>query len=407
MTFQGFFTDLCPVVRKSQPTLVPWCDKCGLRNHCRSPLMPVDGKGKKKILLLGEAPGKDEDKEGRPFVGASGQELEKFLGRAGIDMREDCWITNSIICRSHTKDGKNRNPTPKEIDYCRPNVIQTVQELKPHVIVPLGKWAVRSLIGWLWKDDPGEGYRWVGWQIPSQRLNAWICPNFHPAHLLYEKHREVIDMYFLKYLRGACDLWEHRPWKKVPDYRARLRLVYDPAEAAEELLGLIKGGRPLAFDFETDRLKPYHPNSSIVCCSVSDGKISLSFPWVGEAVRAMKEFFRSPAVKWGWNAKFEDTWVRALFGQGVRGWDSDGMLNTHVLDNRQGICSIKFQAFTSIGVDSWDDLVKPFLRADGSNVPNRIREFIDLYGMGSLLEYNAFDSLYEWLVIDMQNESIK
>src|SRR5690606_23623431 len=141
----GFFPASQLQVAKAPPSLAPQCGACGLFKTCKSPKMPVSGKGRREILVVAEAPGKDEDDRGIQLVGESGQLLERAMRKAGVDMRKDCWLTNSLICRPPN----NRMPTKQEIDYCRPNLLKTIKELDPKVIILLGGSAVRSLIGYL------------------------------------------------------------------------------------------------------------------------------------------------------------------------------------------------------------------------------------------------------------------
>lgn len=395
----GFLSESILRASKAPPSLVPRCGACGLRKQCRSPVMPVDGEGRRKILIVGEAPGKEEDEKGQPFVGPTGGLLRDTLAKLGIHLRKDCWLTNAARCRPP----KNQLPE-KTIEYCRPLLTQAIDELKPEVIIPLGTAAVKSLIGWLWKEDPGAGGRWVGWQIPCQRINAWVCPTWHPAALLHgekEKENAVRKKLFEEHLRAAGRK-KGRPWKDVPDYRKQIQVVYDPAGAPMWLDTLRKRNTPLAFDFETDRLKPDHKDSRIVCCSVSDGHVSVAFPWHGEAITAMRELLRSDVPKVGYNSKFEDRWCRKEFGFGVRNWVWDGMLAAHVLDNRMGVKGLKFQAFVQLGQESYDDHIEPFLEGKGSNEPNRIKE-IDL---GQLLLYCGLDSLLEHRVAVKQAKQL-
>src|ERR1044072_1013246 len=181
------------------PLLLPQCGPCGLkRMGCKSPMMKPDGRGRAKILVVGEAPGEDEDREGRPFVGATGRKLRDALARLGVDLRRDCWLDNAVICRPP----KNKIGDKRRIDHCRPHLVQTIKDLRPEVIFLLGAAAVRSVIGWLWKEDPGGIGRWSGWQIPCQELNSWIVPTHHPARMLYDDS-PVLEMEFREHLRAG------------------------------------------------------------------------------------------------------------------------------------------------------------------------------------------------------------
>lgn len=397
--------------------LIPRCGACGLHEHCSSPKMPVWGKGRKKVLVAGEAPGQTEDREGTPFVGKTGQLLRRTLASLGVDLDRDCWTTNSLRCWPWTwarKEGgskfqQNRTPTDNEIDHCRPNMLNAVRELNPEVILLLGNAPVKSLVGWLWKEDPGGISRWAGWTIPCQRLNAWVVPTFHPSYLARRESEEpdpVLSRLWKKHLEAAFSL-EGRPWKKLPDYASRVRRVLDPREAARELARLARGERPVAFDYETDRLKPDHPEAHIVCCSASDGETTIAYPWVGKAVQATRDFLRSPVPKIAQNMKFEERWTRTHLGCRVRNWTFDTMVAAHVLDNRPGIAGLKFQAFALLGQESYDDRVKPYLKsAGGGNAPNRLPEVVREGGLNGLLLYCGLDSLLEWEIAQIQAKKL-
>jgi uracil-DNA glycosylase family 4 len=402
MVQQGFFPQSDVVAKAPLPT-VPYCGQCKLYRHCQSPKMPVAGKGRRKILLVGEAPGKFEDEQGRPFVGPSGQLLQEALLRLGVEMVSDCWLTNAAIC--HPK--RDKLPS-RAVEFCRPNLIRIVNELKPEVIVLFGARAVEGLLGWLWKEDVGPISRWVGWKIPCQRLNAWVVPTWHPAFVLRSEGDEhkgnsaALRLLFERHLEAALSL-KGRPWEEAPDYRREVRVMLEPERAAEEIARFMQACLPVAFDFETDRLKPEHLDARVVCCSVSDGETTIAYPWHGEAVRATGELLASVVPKIGWSCKFEDRWCRRLFGLPVNGWAWDGMLAAHVLDNRRGITGLKFQAFVRLGQESYDDVVKPYLKAEGGNTRNRIGEV----GLTALLRYCGLDSLLEHRIGCMQAEELE
>ncbi len=389
--------------------LTPRCGACGLCKHCSSPKMPVWGAGKRKVLVVGEAPGSVENSEGRPFVGNTGQHLRRALAPLGVDLDRDCWTTNSLICWpwqwAHKENGskfqKNRAPTENEIAWCRPNLLNAIRELNPEVILLLGNAPVKSLIGWLWKEDPGGISRWAGWTIPCQRLNAWVCPTFHPSYLAREEN-PVLDKLWSKHLEATFSLGG-RPWKEVPDYPSQVQRILNPHSIGPMLSTMSEDSSPVAFDYETDRLKPDHPDSQIVCCSASDGVTTIAYPWVGEAVQATRDFLRSPVPKIASNAKFEHRWTLAKLGCKVRNWAFDTMVAAHVLDNRPGITGLKFQAFALLGQESYDDRVKPYMRSQGGgNAPNKLPEAVREGGLNGLLSYCGLDSLLEWEIAQIQ-----
>ena len=400
----GFFS-ASKVQSKIKTYLVPHCSQCGLHKHCQSPKMPVYGKGRQSILVLGESPGESEDQRNRPFIGKSGQLLCKSLRKFQIDLDEDCWTTNSIIC--HPKD--NRNPTVKELAYCRPNVMQAIQELQPKLILTFGKYAIQSLLEPFFTDSKhfAQVGKWVGWRIPFQPWNTWVCPNWHPSYVvrsLDERDGPVVELLFEQYLESALEKVGCRPWEQVPNYADEIELLFDGREAARILREFITDGGPISFDWETNRIKPDNADAEIVSCAVCwRGKRTIAYPMMGEVVQATRELLVSPCKKIGFNSLFETRWTRAKLGVDVNGWFHDGMLSAHHLDNRSGICSAEYQSLVRFGLTPYDHHIKPYLKSSDKSGVNRIREL----DMRSLLEYNAMDSLMEYRIAVSQRKEMK
>ncbi len=398
---QGFFSE-SEMYSKRPVSLIPQCGSCGLYKKCKSPKMPVDGDGERKILIVGEAPGEQEDKKNKPFVGPTGQLLEKTLKTYGIDMRRDCWMTNTLICRPPD----NRTPSDSEVEYCRPNIVKAIETLKPHIIVPLGGAAVDSVIGWVWKDRTEGIGRWIGWNIPCQKLNAWICPAWHPSYVSRqdtEKKNPEVKVIWKSHLKAISEL-SGRPWKKVPDYPSQVTIILDPEEASRHILGMIEKGGVAAFDYETNCLKPDWDEAEIVSASIClNGDWTIAFPWTGPVIPAFGRFLRSKIKKIASNFKFEDRWSRRFFGRPVRNWWWCTMTGGHVHDNRRGITGIKFQSFVWLGADSYDDHIKPLLRSQGDSKINRVIKEIELR---DLLLYNGLDSLLEYHTAFAQRKAL-
>lgn len=291
-----FFSPSTWQLQKEPIQLLPLCGQCGLWQHCNSPYMKPSGEGKRKVLIVAEAPGEYEDQRGIQLVGNTGMELISMLYEFKVNMRRDCWLTNSLICRPTNEQGFNRPPTKEEISYCRPNLIKTIQQLQPEVIIPIGKYAVESLIDYAWKPGMVEEIgTWVGWDIPCQKLNCWICPTYHPSYLLRKKE-PAVRLHMLKHLEQA---FQHtsRPWEQLPDYDGMVKVEMNPRKVAIAIRDFQAQGKPVAFDYETTTLKPDGPHAAILCCSVSDGLVSVAFPWLGEAVVAMSELLKSDVPK--------------------------------------------------------------------------------------------------------------
>lgn len=394
--------------------MIPQCGACKLDRGCKSPKMPVDGDGRRKILIVGEQPGRDEDIDGRPLVGPTGKMLTDKLRRLGVNMRKDCWLTNALICKP------NGNAHDEAVAQCRPNLMKTIRTLNPESIILLGGDAVRSLIGYLWKPNTGGIKRWVGWQIPSIQLNTWIFPTYQPAALFYDRD-PVADMDFTAHLAAAVAT-TGRPFPDgPPDYERRIQTILDPQDAADWLTDIRDG--VIAFDYETNMKKPDHRDAQIVCASVChNGVETIAFPWYGPVKSAMQYLLTDPNVaKIGANIKFEDRWTRAKLGVSVVGWCFDTMLGAHLLNPRggkdgkddkgkkeeSGITGLKFQAFVKLGVGDYNHHIEPFLHSTekGGYVPNRIAELAKS-SMPLLLKYCGLDSLLEYELAQRQMDEL-
>lgn len=408
MPRDGLFPTVEAKTSRQPLYLTPQCGQCQLYRSCQSPRMPVNGEGRRGILVVAEAPGKTEDSEGIPLCGKTGQLLERTLRDFGIDMRRDCWLTNAARCRPPN----NATPTDQQIAWCRPYLTATTSDkygdiarLQPTTIILLGGVAVKSIIGWLWKEDAGGINRWAGFRIPSQQLNAWVCPTWHPSFVSREEEKPVVNLMWRRHLEAAVCL-KKRPWKTLPDYGSRIAVEVVPRQAAMLVREIVRMGKPAAVDFETNRLKPDSSDAEIVTCSISNGVITVAYPWHGAAIEATRKFLFSPLTKIMSNEKFERRWARRMFGEWIRGQVFDTMQAAHFLDNRPEVSSIKFQAFALLGQSSWDDAVKPYFQSKGPNVSNRIHDFIRDHGLKALLTYNGYDSLLEWEVAKIQAKKI-
>jgi DNA polymerase len=123
-------------------------------------------------MFIGEGPGYHEDLQGEPFVGAAGQLLNRMLAEIGID-RGDVYIANVILCRPPG----NRDPLPDEIEACTPWLLEKLELIDPRIIVTLGNFATRFILGRPVSISRvrGERFTWEG------RI---VIPTFHPAAVL-------------------------------------------------------------------------------------------------------------------------------------------------------------------------------------------------------------------------------
>ena len=166
------------------------CRACGL---CKERRQAVPGVGDRAAdwLFVGEGPGQAEDERGEPFVGRSGQLLDKMLAAIGLRRGEDVYIANAVKCRPPY----NRTPEEGEIALCRPFLARQIALIQPRLIVALGRPAVLSLLG---ENLPIRANRKQF--FPAQRVLGGVAPmliSYHPSYLLrneLEKARAWEDL---------------------------------------------------------------------------------------------------------------------------------------------------------------------------------------------------------------------
>ncbi|MGK7921734.1 MAG: uracil-DNA glycosylase family protein [Trichodesmium sp.] len=154
------------------------CSRCELGEN-RTNAVIGRGNPQAKIMIIGEAPGQNEDEQGLPFVGRSGQLLDKILESVGLSSDRHVYISNAIRCRPP----ENRTPIQKEIEACKPYLLEQIRLVNPKIILLTGATAVKALTG----DKRGitkiRG-QWMEWE-------GRLCmPIFHPSYLLRNPSKE-------------------------------------------------------------------------------------------------------------------------------------------------------------------------------------------------------------------------
>jgi DNA polymerase len=147
------------------------CQRCGL-GKTRQCLVFGVGNPQARLLLVGEAPGREEDEKGEPFVGEAGRLLDRILFAMGLQ-RDEVYICNVLKCRPPG----NRNPEPDEVSTCEPFLIRQLTAIRPQIIVALGLFAVQTLL----QSKVPIGKVRGTWQ---QYQGIPLMPTYHPAYLL-------------------------------------------------------------------------------------------------------------------------------------------------------------------------------------------------------------------------------
>jgi DNA polymerase len=156
------------------------CQRCAL-SRTRNSLVFGVGNPSARLVLVGEAPGREEDERGEPFVGEAGRLLDRILFAMGLQ-RDEVYICNVLKCRPPN----NRDPEPEEVITCEPFLVQQLAAIRPQLIVALGRFAIQTLLQTKVPIGKLRGC-WQEYQgIP-------LMPTYHPAYLLRNPHgkREV------------------------------------------------------------------------------------------------------------------------------------------------------------------------------------------------------------------------
>ena len=168
------------------------CPRCKLSKG-RTHIVFGQGNPRAELMFVGEAPGRDEDEQGLPFVGRAGQLLTKIIEAMGRK-RPDVYIANVLKCRPPN----NRNPEPDEVSSCRPFLEEQIRLISPRALVTLGTFAAQAIL----ETDEPIGRLRGRWQSAH---GVRVMPTFHPAFLLRSPERKK-------------DVWEDM--KQVRDFLA-------------------------------------------------------------------------------------------------------------------------------------------------------------------------------------------
>lgn len=378
------------------------CASCGMYKWVLTPRMQAHGKAKRRILLIGLGPGEDEDQKGAQWQGKAGRRLKKVLKKFGIELFEDCAAINAVNCRPVDSKGNNRTPTDFEIECCRKHVWQVIEQVQPHLILLFGGEAVKSFLGHRWRKDLGGIFKWRGWTIPDRDVKAWVCPLFHPSYVerVEDKiHPEATVIWERDLDRALSKLDE--PFPNFTDERKRVEIV--PDDQVEYLLQGINmdPATNLSFiDLETTGKKPQAKGHRIECISLStspDYTYVFQTPKYRNGRVLLTRYMANPYIgKMAHNLPFEKIWLETLFRARLNSPAWCSMHCAHFLDNRPGICGLKFQAYVNFGLVDYDSHISPYLEStekNNANAFNQIDKFIERHGEEELMIYCGLDNI--------------
>lgn len=298
------------------------CQKCELWEHALTNCMPIAGSITSNLLIIGEAPGAEEDEEGIPFIGKSGRLLRAALKNAGIT---NFAITNICRCRPP----KNRTPKQTEVDTCIPYLYEDLLEMENlKLIVCVGNVALRALTGKQGTSKvSGEEWEYTVADTNADGHPVRLMPLMHPSYVLqnigeldrFFDHVARIPRILEDELTADADLGEY--------------FVIQTLQQWKEFKELIANVRFFSYDIETTGLNPYDAGARIKCIQMSpDLRIAYVLPIAGWSEDDWSEiyndllwmFTNKKIGKVGQNIKFDNLWMKVILDIGVKGvfWDT-------------------------------------------------------------------------------------
>ncbi len=379
------------IVRKHPDAL---CEECPL--HRDGEFVPSAGPTTADIVVVGEAPGANESKVGKPFIGESGQLLNAILKHKQIE-RDNLRVTNACLCR----DSSGATPSAKALTACRPRLMKEIQQSGATKVLALGNSAAQSIL------DSKLGITRLrlgfGHTNEEELPGVTVYCSYHPAACLrVESFFPTLVSDVGKMSRDAnSTLWYEPKWK-----------AYDDPEEALVVLELLQNrpyDRPPVIDIESDIEKDVSfeqpTRHKMLCIGIGyeRGKVVVlgEFALEDQRVReAFGNYLRSRKIR-GQNIKFDVKGMWAYSGYMAEA-DRDSMLLSYVQDERPGIHSLEYQGVELLGAPDWKHAL------DKYKVPGR--------GYGAIVEtpegrqalyyYNALDIHVTDLLIDLHEREI-
>ena len=300
------------------------------------------------------------------------------------------------------------------LNSCMPMLKALLKEYQPKLIIPLGNLAINALITSRTAVGEASVSLWRGFCIPDQELKAWVAPIYHPDFL--RNMCTGADVAYVILKKDLARALGHLD-KPLPDYswiQNSVKILEKKSEILEILEEIASHNRLTSIDYETTGLKPYRSAQEIVSLAVAfkhekHGYQSYSFMYNKELFRPMRRFLASPCPKISANLSFEQTWTRHFFNVFINNLVYDPVIGMHVLDNRSGITSVKFQTYVYLGIADYSSHIKPYLesspqlrKTDGSHAFNNIRRIEPHL----LLRYGGMDAIVELIVSEIEMEKL-
>jgi len=356
------------------------CAKCGLDKGCTSPYMQPDGTADSScdILVVGEAPGADEDGVGVPFVGKSGQLLRSVMDDLGL-LNYNYTFTNVLHCRPPN----NAKPTVAQIKYCLPLLKKELEQLQPQVVVILGNTPLKALLG-----ESGI----TGWRGTHLELDdVTYAPTYHPAYILRNSSMAatwIEDLDKVGDLLGGSPRDSHLTGYNITrvDGLMGMTCVMDAILQADII----------AIDTESNLgVNPYEQGTRPFIVSVAMGnpfKRAWSIDVNNATHNLLQVLFTSNVPKVLHNAKYDDLVVYAHWGVDIDNIVGDSMLLSHILNPVRGRHGLKQLAGRHLGMYEYDRKLTSYMAEHKEADPSKGGDF-SLIPADVVHQYAALDAI--------------
>jgi DNA polymerase-1 len=344
------------------------------------------------LLVIGEAPGEDEDRQGQPFVGKSGALLRQVLEEL-FDVDADVRFTNVVRCRP-----PDNKITKMAMNHCSRFALQDILDYKPALVFLMGGSALSGVLGengitnWhgsIIDKEVEDGY--------GDKFTVRFVPLYHPAYILRDSsHMDE----WLEAITNAIDA----------EQREDCQYIY-PETLAEvkAMQGYLAQHTDITFDVETSTLDPYLDGSLLLSLSFAAGSVAYSLPvdhpeswFLGNAKlkTILRDIFQSHSGHLsGHNVKFDLMHVSARLGIDVDA-GGDTMLISHLLDSRQGVHGLKRLAGVHLGMYDYDSELEVYKKQHPEANPERGGSYAKI-PLDILLPYGAKDS---WATLQLERK---
>lgn len=348
-------------VKKKDKVLT--CEDCPIHNTSQNHCIPSDGPNTAKVLFIGEAPGRTEDKKNKVFCGSTGNLLRSFLEDAEFQPGE---FRLSNMARCHPgldAKGKDKKPPVKALSCCKRFLREEIKNMPDlRVIVPLGATALSSI------TDKSGITAWAGQRIDSNIPEAEgipVIPNFHPSYISRNENEET----FARYMQDFMDLHDEfvREVKSEDKTIETDYTLVDDMDKLDSMISYLKDFEVVAFDVETHGRFPYHEGEQILTFSFSaEPGVAFCVPYEHKDAtwsvihkmkvhRKLKKFLETHNGFIAHNAIFDCVQCKANFGVSVNNIVADTMLLHYCLDETRGTHSLERLAYVYTDMGGYDE----------------------------------------------------